>query len=132
MTTINAQILDLGPLTPREGEIVALFAEGHADKVIADKLDISIRTVNAHSANICTKLDIHSASIGVNTAAINNRCWAVSVMIARKLLSVSVSAGVKAVALMLIFNALQLDDQALRARSARVRGHHVSRFKRDA
>jgi|GEM_PF-856601 len=132
MTTINAQIIDLGPLTAREGEIVALFAEGYADKVIADKLDISIRTVNTHSANICAKLDIHSASISANTAAINNRCWAVSMMIARKLLSVSVSAGVKAVALMLIFNAMQLDDQTLRVRSARVRGHHVSRFKRDA
>jgi len=95
-------------------------------------LDISIRTVNTHSANICAKLDIHSASISANTAAINNRCWAVSMMIARKLLSVSVSAGVKAVALMLIFNAMQLDDQTLRVRSARVRGHHVSRFKRDA
>lgn len=113
MTTINAEILNQGPLTRREAEIAALWAEGYSDKAIAARLDISIRTVNAHSASIAAKLNIHSASISANTAAINNRCWVVSVMIARQLLRVSLSSGVKAVALVLIFNAARFDDESV-------------------
>ena len=47
-------------LTGREREIVRLIAEGKASKEIAAKLEISVRTVEAHRANLMRRLDIHS------------------------------------------------------------------------
>lgn len=49
-----------GRLTPREREIVQLVAEGKASKEIAVTLNIALKTVNAHRANIMNKLDLHS------------------------------------------------------------------------
>lgn len=43
-------------LTPREGEIVKLIAEGHSSKDIANELTISIKTVERHRANVLGKL----------------------------------------------------------------------------
>jgi DNA-binding NarL/FixJ family response regulator len=48
-----------GP-TPREREIIRLLAEGKANKQIAEKLGITVRTVETHRAKIMTKLDLHS------------------------------------------------------------------------
>lgn len=48
-------------LTAREIEIVKCIAMGLASKEIADKLFLSVHTVNTHRRNICSKLDIHSA-----------------------------------------------------------------------
>lgn len=125
---IKAEIIDQGPLTDREAEIARLIVEGHADKPIARMLAISIRTVNAHAANIYLKLQIHSASVDANTAAINSRCWAVSQLIARNLIKVSV----KLVAVLLIFNMAQLDDELLRSRGRLRMKVSVSRMRRDA
>lgn len=47
-------------LTKRESEIIVLFAEGLSNKEIADKLFISIRTVESHKNNIMQKLDLKS------------------------------------------------------------------------
>ena len=47
-------------LTEREREILQLVAEGHTNIVIAQKLSISLRTVETHRANLTRKLDIHS------------------------------------------------------------------------
>jgi DNA-binding NarL/FixJ family response regulator len=49
-------------LTPREREIVQLIAEGATSKGIAAKLGVSVKTVNAHRANVMGKLDLHSVS----------------------------------------------------------------------
>jgi DNA-binding NarL/FixJ family response regulator len=46
--------------TPREGEIIRLLAEGKANKEIAAKLGITIRTVETHRAKIMLKLGLHS------------------------------------------------------------------------
>jgi DNA-binding NarL/FixJ family response regulator len=43
-------------LTSREDEVVKLIAEGHSSKDIADRLTISIKTVERHRANILHKL----------------------------------------------------------------------------
>lgn len=127
--TIEAEIIDQGPLTDREAEIARLMAEGHADKAIARLLAISIKTVNVHTSNIYLKLQVHADSARANTAAINSRCLAVSKMIAKKMIGVSV----KLTALVLIFSMAQLDDEALRARSGRVRVKvSVSRLRKDA
>ena len=47
-------------LTPREVEIVKFIAEGFLNKEIADKLCISIRTVDTHKNNIMQKLELKS------------------------------------------------------------------------
>jgi DNA-binding NarL/FixJ family response regulator len=47
-------------LSGREREIVQLLAEGKSNKEIASKLNISVKTVETHRANIMHKLDLHS------------------------------------------------------------------------
>ncbi|HZU77498.1 MAG TPA: response regulator transcription factor [Dehalococcoidia bacterium] len=44
------------PLTTREREVLQLIAEGHQNQTIADELFISVKTVEAHKANIKKKL----------------------------------------------------------------------------
>ena len=46
------------PLTRREKEIVALVAEGLTSKEIAEKLFLSVKTVETHRANIMEKLEL--------------------------------------------------------------------------
>jgi DNA-binding NarL/FixJ family response regulator len=43
-------------LSPRELEILTLVAEGHTNQEIADRLSLSIKTVQAHRANVMDKL----------------------------------------------------------------------------
>lgn len=49
-------------LTPREREIVQLIAEGRTNKDIARELGLSVKTADAHRANVMRKLDLHSVS----------------------------------------------------------------------
>lgn len=49
-------------LTNREVEVLQLVAEGNANKVIADILYISIKTVEKHRQSLMAKLDIHDAA----------------------------------------------------------------------
>ncbi len=49
---------ELRNLTPREIEVVKLVAEGHTSQEIADQLVLSIKTVQAHRANIMEKLGL--------------------------------------------------------------------------
>lgn len=58
-------------LTPREGEIVKLLAEGKSNKEVAALLDISIKTVEAHRANIMHKLNLAAFSDLVHYAIRN-------------------------------------------------------------
>jgi DNA-binding NarL/FixJ family response regulator len=46
--------------TTREREIIQLLAEGHGNKEVADKLGISVKTVETHRAAIMRKLGLHS------------------------------------------------------------------------
>jgi len=50
------------PLTAREREIVQLLAEGKSNKEVATTLGVSIKTVDAHRANIMHKLNLHSVT----------------------------------------------------------------------
>jgi DNA-binding NarL/FixJ family response regulator len=50
---------ELRSLTPREIEILKLVAEGHTNQEIADQLVLSIKTVQAHRANVMEKLGLH-------------------------------------------------------------------------
>jgi DNA-binding NarL/FixJ family response regulator len=49
-----------GQLSERESEVVRLIAWGHSNKEIAARLDISVKTVEAHKANAMRKLDMRS------------------------------------------------------------------------
>jgi two-component system response regulator NreC len=48
------------PLTPRETEILRFIVEGYTNRQIGQELNISIRTVEGHRANISDKLGLHS------------------------------------------------------------------------
>lgn len=45
-------------LSPREGEVMALMAEGRSNSAIAEALFVTERAVEKHVANIFTKLDL--------------------------------------------------------------------------
>ncbi|HEY4034009.1 MAG TPA: response regulator transcription factor, partial [Ktedonobacteraceae bacterium] len=49
---------ELKVLTPRELEIVTLVAEGYTNQAIADRLTLSIKTVQSHRANVMEKLGL--------------------------------------------------------------------------
>ena len=67
---------DYGRLTPREQEIMRMLAEGIAKTEIANRLCISVKTVENHRSNIMKKLDLHSTMDLVRYArqAGANRC----------------------------------------------------------
>jgi DNA-binding NarL/FixJ family response regulator len=46
-------------LTQRQREILQLIAEGHTTQVIAQKLSISVKTVETHRMQLMERLDIH-------------------------------------------------------------------------
>jgi len=56
--TVNAQ---LARLTPRERQIMELVLAGKYNKVIADELNISMRTVEVHRANLFDKMQVKTA-----------------------------------------------------------------------
>ncbi len=45
-------------LTPREIEVLRYIAKGYANRQIAETLNISVRTVESHRANLMDKLDL--------------------------------------------------------------------------
>ena len=51
----------LSELTEREREVMQLVIEGKPNKLIADALSISVRTVEVHRARVFEKLDVKSA-----------------------------------------------------------------------
>lgn len=52
----------LDDLTAREREVLTLMAEGRSNQAIADRLDMARKTVEAHVANIFSKLELLPAS----------------------------------------------------------------------
>jgi len=47
-------------LTPRQREVLTLIAEGLPNREIADRLGISVKTVERHRENIMKRLNLHS------------------------------------------------------------------------
>ena len=56
------QPVRLQRLTLREREVFQLLAEAKSSKEIAQILDVSLKTIDAHRTNIMSKLDIHSVA----------------------------------------------------------------------
>jgi DNA-binding NarL/FixJ family response regulator len=57
---ISAPRIGLTALTAREREILALVAEGHPNRKIAERLVISERTARTHVSNVLSKLQLSS------------------------------------------------------------------------
>ncbi|MEY4711446.1 MAG: Transcriptional regulatory protein FixJ, partial [Pseudomonadota bacterium] len=51
----------LNELTDRERDVMRLVVEGLPNKLIADQLDISVRTVEVHRARVFDKMHVKSA-----------------------------------------------------------------------
>ena len=51
----------LNELTERERDVMRLVVEGLPNKLIADQLDISVRTVEVHRARVFDKMEVKSA-----------------------------------------------------------------------
>lgn len=49
-------------LTHREREVLKLVAEGKTNKIMADYLHLSVKTVEKHRSNLMSKIDVHNAS----------------------------------------------------------------------
>ena len=49
-------------LTNREVEVLKLISQGMSNREIAEKLSLSLNTINTHRANIMQKLDIHETA----------------------------------------------------------------------
>ena len=49
-----------GTITERETEVMRLIASGYSNKEVAQQLDLSVKTVEAHKANAMRKLDLTS------------------------------------------------------------------------
>lgn len=60
-----------GRLTTREREIVQLLAEAKTSKEAASRLGVSVKTIEAHRANIMRKLNLHSVAELVRYAVRN-------------------------------------------------------------
>ncbi len=60
--TTAASTSDLGPesLTRRELDVLRRIARGYTNRQIADELDLSVRTIEAHRANLMGKLGLQS------------------------------------------------------------------------
>src|SRR5437762_1911126 len=66
--------VDAGQLavTPRERQIIQLLAEGNSNKESAVALGVSVKTIEAHRANVMRKLHLRSATDLVRYAIRNN------------------------------------------------------------
>lgn len=59
-------------LSPREMEVLTLFAEGFSNRQMAEKLFISVRTVETHKNNIMKKIELKTTVDLVKFAIKNN------------------------------------------------------------
>ncbi len=57
----RSRTIQLGRLTPREREVIALLAQGRSNAAISRTLHVNEKTVNTHVSSIFTKLDLPTA-----------------------------------------------------------------------
>ncbi len=68
---------ELAVLTPRQKEVLQLLAEGQSTRDIAELLGVSIKTVEAHRANLMERLEIHDLP-GLVRLAVRSRLVSVN------------------------------------------------------
>jgi DNA-binding NarL/FixJ family response regulator len=59
MMNVHARSHPVDALSERERDVLGLMAEGRSNGAIAERLVVSVKTVESHIANIFTKLDLH-------------------------------------------------------------------------
>ena len=59
---------DIPPLTKREKEVLALIAEGLTNSQMAEKLFISVDTIDSHRKNLYTKLNVKNTAMLIRFA----------------------------------------------------------------
>jgi len=69
----KAIVSRLAQLTPREREVMERVVAGKLNRVIAEELDISIKTVEAHRAHIMEKLGVNSVAELVQASVTGSR-----------------------------------------------------------
>ncbi|MCD6660965.1 MAG: response regulator transcription factor [Lentimicrobium sp.] len=69
---LNQRNQPIGSLSDREMEVLKLFAESYTNQEIADKLFLSIRTVESHKNNIMRKINLKTTVDMVKFAIKNN------------------------------------------------------------
>ena len=69
--SIGNEVKSLESLTPRQREILLLIAEGQSTKQMALSLNISVKTVETHRAQVMDRLQIHNLA-GLVRYAIRN------------------------------------------------------------
>jgi DNA-binding NarL/FixJ family response regulator len=76
----KSQSSGIETLTDREREILKLVAESHSTREIAQKLGISVKTVDNHRTNLMRKLDLHDVAsltrYSLETGLIDHRAQA--------------------------------------------------------
>jgi DNA-binding NarL/FixJ family response regulator len=64
----HAQAREVSPapqgaqLTPRQREVLQLIAEGRTTQEIAERLQVGVKTVETHRAQLMERLDIHDVA----------------------------------------------------------------------
>jgi len=71
-TPLHSDVTKKESLSQREEEVLTLYGEGFTNKEIADKLFISIRTVESHKNNIMKKINLRTTVDMVKFAIRNN------------------------------------------------------------
>jgi DNA-binding NarL/FixJ family response regulator len=61
-------------LTPREREVLELLSQGFTTKQICNQLNLSLRTVNMHIANLKSKLNAETSAQSVGRATALGYC----------------------------------------------------------
>lgn len=56
----KSRINQLKELSQREREVLQFVAQGHTNQAIADRLSLSVKTVESYRARLMTKLSLHS------------------------------------------------------------------------
>lgn len=68
----DGQAEAIEPLTPREREIAQMLAEGRSNKEVANRLDISVKTVETHRSALMRKIGARTVVDIVRYAVRNN------------------------------------------------------------
>jgi two-component system, LuxR family, response regulator DctR len=69
LSTARGKAAKLAELTEREREVMRLVADGVPNKLVADRLNISVRTVEVHRSRVFDKMGVRSAAELANALA---------------------------------------------------------------
>lgn len=82
---IQVELINLGPLSPREADVAKLIIQGYVDKEISRLLGITLKTVQVHIYRIYLKF-------GINNITSNSRIIASHLMVLSGMFLVSLTS----------------------------------------